>query len=425
MKTRTKFLTSIGIILGLSATALAISLPIVLNANNSNTSSSLSSPIKNPIESTLAFDKVDNTTPSIENNITNADNINGNNTNNNDVLVDDNIANDEITNDNDTINNDNVVSNEVTNNNNNNDIVVEDNVTNNEVTNDFNAPSIETDTSISNGVDSSVNTNDSRIRVLKLQTKDVDSEFTRYQLTLNIKDDISKYGKLVFVDTNGEELEGTISVTSGTKVYVKLTITNEDYTLLDLKVFDKANPNISLGVEKHNVKANDHYYSFVMPEEDSLFYDSGDIGLEAIFGKRQINGWVYDFASKTYAIDIAENTGPFVFDDTTNNDQKLEAVEGSLSTQYRVYMNGNDVLIKNLTIPSGCQLMFINNPTDTPTSENKTPAVYAEKYESVKINGVIGRYGSVKYSKTMGSIVNDLRDCVEDKQFSKEEIENK
>ena len=417
MKTRTKFLTSIGIILGLSATALTISLPIVLNKNDINTSSNLSLSIKNPIETTLISDKVDDTTPSIENNISNENTINNSETNNNDVIVDNNVVNDEVTND-----NDNLVNDQVTNN---NDIVVDNNIVNDQVTNDFNTPTIETDTNASDSIVSSVNTNDSRIRVLKLQTKDVDSEFTRYQLTLNIKDDISKYGKLVFVDTNGEELEGTISVTSGTKVYVKLTITNEDYTLLDLKVFDKANPNISLGVEKHNVKANDHYYSFVMPEEDSLFYDSGDIGLEAIFGKRQINGWVYDFASKTYAIDIAENTGPFVFDDTTNNDQKLEAVEGSLSTQYRVYMNGNDVLIKNLTIPSGCQLMFINNPTDTPTSENKTPAVYAEKYESVKINGVIGRYGSVKYSKTMGSIVNDLRDCVEDKQFSKEEIENK
>ena len=68
--------------------------------------------------------------------------------------------------------------------------------------------------------------------------------------------------------------------------------------------------------------------------------------------------------------------------------------------------------IKNLTVPSGAQLMFINNiknennGSTIPTvklSENTFmyPPQTGNQYGQITVKGAIGRYGSVQYGKRM------------------------
>ena len=346
MKLRNKILTSVGILLGLGTVALSISLPLTLtNKENSvsisNTTPSSGNIINSPITSNTA------TTPAINNNL------------------------------NETITSPGTSSSTTT-----TPIV------------SYNGSSIK--------LSKVLTSRTSDLVAEENATLDEDAKFTKYQLTLQVSTEISRFGTLVFVDKDGTDLGTEIFVSPGDTVYVMMRMSLGNYTLTDLKVFDTKDENISLGVEK--VKEN--FYSFTMPQADSKFYQNKQIGIKAEFGLSSINGWTYDFNSRTYAITIPENYGgAFVFDDTVDKTQQLQP-DGSKFTQYRVYMNGNDVLIKHLTIPANCQLMFINNPENTNNiNNNYVPTVYLAGTieDSIKIQGAVGQYGSVKYSKKMAA----------------------
>ena len=61
---------------------------------------------------------------------------------------------------------------------------------------------------------------------------------------------------------------------------------------------------------------------------------------------------------------IDSETNSFIFDDVNIESQKIVALEESPTfvkpLQFRVYLNGYNVTIKNLTISEETQLMFIN-----------------------------------------------------------------
>ena len=101
----------------------------------------------------------------------------------------------------------------------------------------------------------------------------------------------------------------------------------------------------------------------------------------------------------------------FVFDDVTNPGHKIVDLENdhvyNQPTQFRVYLGGHNIKIKNLTVPAGTQLMFINESEYSNTLDNRpTPIIdldggYRKMDEQLVIKGAIGRYGDVEYSRKM------------------------
>lgn len=251
-----------------------------------------------------------------------------------------------------------------------------------------------------------------------LQYENSNQEKSTYQLKIKTSSQLEKYGSIEFITNNGESTnKDTITAKPGDKVQVKVTITDSNYTLTDLKIFSNGNPSITLGIQKEQ----DNIYSFVLPQETldngekNPFYSSTDLVVRAKFGPTKYNNWTYDIESKSYNIVVPQND--WVFDDVADANYKLQ--EGSLEhnkdedeipgenvIQYRIYLDGHDMTIKNMTIPSGAQLMFINNKTNT--TNGTTPKVSLETntymfppqengYGKFDVKGVVGRWGSVSY----------------------------
>lgn len=128
-----------------------------------------------------------------------------------------------------------------------------------------------------------------------------------------------------------------------------------------------------------------------------------------------MNDFIYDFNNHAYVLNI--NTDNYVFDDVKHNNLQLRGTEtawasNNKSIQYRIYLNGHDLTIENLTIPSSSQLMFINNINNN-NENGKTPTVKlsnntymfelkdGQYHGKITVKGVIGRYGLVKYGQKM------------------------
>ena len=200
----------------------------------------------------------------------------------------------------------------------------------------------------------------------------------------------------------------------GDKVSFKVEYKNskENITLTDLRVYVDNNEAWSLGVYYDSSR---DIYEITIPSKDSDWAkeleDRKDVELNfrAYFGPKFINYWIYDFNSRTYAIKITQDN--FVFDDVKNEGHRIVALEENQTyikpTQFRVYLDGHDIKIKNLTIPEGTQLMFINQPEYSNTLDNKKAPIidleggYRQMNEQLKIEGAVGRYGDVEYSKAM------------------------
>ena len=234
--------------------------------------------------------------------------------------------------------------------------------------------------------------------------------FRKFELSFEKLNEDSK-GKagFYFEDTNGK-LYNKVFASFGDKVYFKVQMNDKNnLTLTDLRVYVNDNEAWSLGV--YHVEGDQ--YMIQMPSEDSdwakeLTSDSV-ITFKAYFGPAKINDWVYHFNSRTYAMEIKEEG--FVFDDVKNEGHRIVALEGEQTyiqpTQFRVYLNNFNIKIRDLTIPKGTQLMFINQPEYSNTLDNrKAPIIdleggYRQMNEQLKIEGAVGRYGDVEYSKAM------------------------
>ena len=236
--------------------------------------------------------------------------------------------------------------------------------------------------------------------------------FRKFELSFEKLNEDSK-GKagFYFEDTNGE-LYNKVLASFDDKVYFKVQMNDKNnLTLTDLRVYINGNEAWSLGV--YHIEGDK--YMIQMPSEDSdwakyeLKPDS-IIEFKAYFGPKFVNDWVYHFNSRTYAIEIKE--AGFVFDDVKNEGHKIVALDEEQTyikpTQFRVYLNNFNIKIRDLTIPKGTQLMFINEPEYSNTLDNNRPAPiidleggYRKMNEQLKIEGAIGRYGDVEYSKAM------------------------
>ena len=246
----------------------------------------------------------------------------------------------------------------------------------------------------------------------------------KYELTIKTSDKFNELGKIEFYDekTGQTSTKTTITVTPGQQISVKVTVNDpETYTLGDLKVFDSANPSVMLETEQ---LLKTDVYRFTLPNEKwdngkpNPFYETGKLTVRAKFVRTQLNAWTYDFASKTYNIEINEDG--YVFDDVANTNLKLtsgdlnhdasqDEIPGENVIQYRIYLNGHNLEIKNITIPSGAQLMFINNFYNTVDEGKPTPQISlsentwmyppeGSQYGKITVQGAVGRWGSVEYN---------------------------
>ena len=221
-------------------------------------------------------------------------------------------------------------------------------------------------------------------------------------------------------DVNDGLYNDEILASFGDKVFFRVATNDKDnITLTDLRVFVNGNEAWSLGV--YHVEGD--RYMIEIPSEDSDWAkelnENSVITFKAYFGPAKINDWVYDFNSRTYAIKINGSmidleTNSFIFDDVNIESHKIVALEESPTfvkpLQFRVYLNGYNVTIKNLTIPEGTQLMFINKSEyGNSTTSKQVPTIdlyggYRSMYaddRQLKIKGAIGRYGDVEYSNSM------------------------
>ena len=252
----------------------------------------------------------------------------------------------------------------------------------------------------------------------------IDNQFKKLSLSfkqLN-KDSLCKAGFYFEVpnDVNGGLYNDEILASFGDKVFFRVAQNDKDnITLTDLRVFVNDNEAWSLGV--YHVEGD--RYMIEIPSEDSAWAkelnENSVITFKAYFGPIKLNDWVYDFNSRTYAIKINgsmidSQTNSFIFDDVNIESQKIVVLEESPTfikpLQFRVYLNGYNVTIKNLTIPKGTQLEFINKSEYINSTTNKqVPTIdlyggyrsmYAEDRQ-LKIDGAIGRFGDVEYSNAM------------------------
>lgn len=252
----------------------------------------------------------------------------------------------------------------------------------------------------------------------------IDNQFKKLSLSfkqLN-KDSLGKAGFYFEVpnDVNGGLYNDEILASFGDKVFFRVAANDKDnITLTDLRVFVNDNEAWSLGV--YHVEGD--RYMIEIPSEDSAWAkelnENSVITFKAYFGPIKLNDWVYDFNSRTYAIKINgsmidSQTNSFIFDDVNIESQKIVVLEESPTfikpLQFRVYLNGYNVTIKNLTIPKGTQLEFINKSEYGNSTTNKQVPIidlyggyrsmYAEDRQ-LKIEGAIGRFGDVEYSNAM------------------------
>ncbi|MBR2055699.1 MAG: hypothetical protein IJ970_01445, partial [Mycoplasmataceae bacterium] len=206
-----------------------------------------------------------------------------------------------------------------------------------------------------------------------------DQQDKKFKLSFKELNDKSKdKATFKFLKDNETTDEDEVMASFGDKVSFKVEYKNskENITLTDLRVYVDNNEAWSLGVYYDSSR---DIYEITIPSKDSDWAkeleDRKDVELNfrAYFGPKFINYWIYDFNSRTYAIKITQDN--FVFDDVKNEGHRIVALEENQTyikpTQFRVYLDGHDIKIKNLTIPEGTQLMFINQPEYSNTLDNK------------------------------------------------------
>ena len=274
---------------------------------------------------------------------------------------------------------------------------------------------------ISNEVSTKVSVSITKFNSLAREASDltdnnVDSTMGQFVLTINQSDSNKSLGTISFVKANGEDTQ-SILATAGQNIKIKATPNANHYTLIDLEVYDASSSN-TLGVTKLD---DQDIYEFTLPEptlpdgSTNPFYETGTLQIVPTFAEKQMNDFIYDFNSHAYVLNI--NTDNYIFDDVKHNNLQLRGTEtawagNDKSIQYRIYLNGHDLTIENLTVPSGAQLMFINNINNN-NENGKTPTVKlsdntymfgpddGQYHGKITVKGVIGRFGSVQYGQRM------------------------
>lgn len=231
-----------------------------------------------------------------------------------------------------------------------------------------------------------------------------DSNFTKFIMSIANNDSTCHHGNIKFEGTGDSD---SIQVSPGQTIKFIVTTTNSDYILGDLWVYASNNHNVSLEI----TQISETEYSITMPpitidDKPNPFYSSSEIKVTPIFCKKSINFWKYEFPSRSYVINVESDSK--VYDDKDHNELLMEGGK-TRNIQYRIYMNGHDLQIRNITIPSGAQLMFLNNIKNE-VKESKMPTVSlcsntwltkVDNANQIDVQGGIGRFSSVNYGQRM------------------------
>ncbi len=271
-------------------------------------------------------------------------------------------------------------------------------------------PKTETPVSVgSSSVNSPIAMENSQFeKMAAFSLKAVDSNV--YQLTIKNKD--STKGTVTFAD--GSMVK---NFQVGDKIVINVNATDPAYTVGTVKVHAASNVdkdgigNWTLGVDQ----LSETQYTFQLPEktnalgEPNKFYDeTQELSVDVTWTPKKFNDWTYDWINGTDAgVYMLKLTSDLEFDDVAHPNLKMQAPEGSNNTIYRIYMNGFNLSIKNMTIPSGVQLMFINNKENT--FDTKAPVVsiaQGSSFKEASVKGGIGRWGSVEFSDELNTILN-------------------
>ncbi len=209
----------------------------------------------------------------------------------------------------------------------------------------------------------------------------------QYRITIINND---KYGTVTFENGTNEYI-----ATPGETVKLKVQVKNEyldSHTIVNLEVFDQANPNYSLGV----VKIDDNNYEFTMPnggEDGKWFYQSGQISAKITYGLQKLGKWNFDFKSKHYIFNVTEDN--FVYDDVANPDLKMQKYPSGEFVIYRIQLNGHNIRIKNMTIPKNVQFEICDTYDKYETTEN-SPVVGFVQGGIIDQQGAAGIWRGVK-----------------------------
>lgn len=241
----------------------------------------------------------------------------------------------------------------------------------------------------------------------KVERVNTRSTEEQYKITIINNDE---YGTVTF--ENGQtELIATPGQTVNLKVQVKDQY-KDSHTIVNLEVFDQAEPHYSLGV----IKVDENNYKFTMPEggeEGKWFYQSGNIFAKITYGLKKLGKWEFNFESRHYVFNVTEDN--FVFDDVANPELKMQKYPSGEFVVYRIQLNGHNIKIKNMTIPKNVQLEICDKYEElfeTTTSE-KSPVVGFAKDGVLNQQGAAGIWHGVRATeKTLSEFNWQLDDKV-------------
>lgn len=241
----------------------------------------------------------------------------------------------------------------------------------------------------------------------KVERVNTRSTEEQYKITIINND---QYGTVTFEDGTTEFIAAP-GQTVNLKVQVKDEY-KESHTIVNLEVFDQAEPHYSLGV----IKVDENNYKFTMPEggeEGKWFYQSGNIFAKITYGLKKLGSWEFNFESRHYVFNVTEDN--FVFDDVANPELKMQKYPSGEFVVYRIQLNGHNIKIKNMTIPKNVQLEICDKYEElfeTTTSE-KSPVVGFAKDGVLNQQGAAGIWHGVRATeKTLSEFNWQLDDKV-------------
>lgn len=241
----------------------------------------------------------------------------------------------------------------------------------------------------------------------KVERVNTRSTEEQYKITIINND---QYGTVTFEDGTTEFIAAP-GQTVNLKVHVKDEY-KESHTIVNLEVFDQAEPHYSLGV----IKVDENNYKFTMPEggeEGKWFYQSGNIFAKITYGLKKLGSWEFNFESRHYVFNVTEDN--FVFDDVANPELKMQKYPSGEFVVYRIQLNGHNIKIKNMTIPKNVQLEICDKYEElfeTTTSE-KSPVVGFAKDGVLNQQGAAGIWHGVRATeKTLSEFNWQLDDKV-------------
>lgn len=244
-------------------------------------------------------------------------------------------------------------------------------------------------------------TNVASISATPVLSTDTNGEAKVISYTVTLDNAKPAHGEVWLVDQNGG-LVKSLTVIPGQTVQVRVQA-DDGYTLGRLNVYGN-DKSITLGTQQNGAQ-----YTFSIPSDlgqsnsngmPNPFQPGADntIHVEATFVKDVLNGWSYNFNYKSYVLSV--NSDDMVLTDA-NEDLNLTqfalkndiGFDAAHPTNFIILLNGHTLNVNSFTIPSGCNVILLNNLNNTPTNGQSGTLVNADGAEAgFIVGGVLTTY---------------------------------